>query len=141
MASLNNLLNRVSGYQFELDTIQERLEILSEMASELVNNDYTEVEMILQTHPTNGSKAIVVPLFAKPDMMNYLATDEPVREPYQVGFQRFYPANEVMGTNMFTISIPIETRIALAVIDKAIQRLKARRTVILKRSRLILKAD
>jgi hypothetical protein len=142
MASLNNLLSRASGYQSELDEIQMNLEVLSKIAQAILTDGFTEVEMILETHPKNGAPAHVVPLFAAGTFPigGMINTTDPIPNPPQIGFQRFYLPDE-HEDNLMTASISLEANIALSIIDRAIQRLKARRFIILKNSKKILKAD
>lgn len=136
MATLHTLLNRASDYAEELDLINQRIDILAGMANAILEKGTRSVELLIETHPLNGCMPIIIPLFAPPE----ITLGEPP-EPQEIGFQRFYHLKDLGNERLLTVAVPLETPIAMAVIDRTINRLKNRRALILKRSRNILKAD
>lgn len=136
MATLNNLLNRASDYQIELDLIEQRIDLLAGMANAILEKGTNSVELILETHPKNGAMPMIIPIFAPPQ----ITLEEP-KEPEQIGFQRFYQLHDLGAERLLTIAVPLETPIAMAVIDRCVNRLKHRRALILKRSKSILRSE
>lgn len=136
MASLNNLLNRASDYQMELDLIAQRIELLAGMANAILEKGTNSIELILETHPRNGAMPVIVPIFAPPEI-----SLEGPSEPLQIGFQRFYQLRDLGDERLLTVAVPLETPLAMAVIDRCINRLKHRRDVVIKRSKSILRSE
>jgi hypothetical protein len=136
MASLYTQLNKASDMACELDLITQRIDILSDMANAILEKGTNSVEVIIETHPTNGAIPFVRPIFEAHEM-----TLESPQEPEQVGFSRYYQLKDLGNERLLTVAVPLETPIAMALIDRTINRLKHRRDILVKRSRSILKAD
>lgn len=141
---LQDKLNKVTELNQELTLIKNKIEYLSGLANKLMNNEFTQVEMIIETMPKNGAMPYIVPLYDKNEagMFDYLSQGIPMHTPHgrQVGYQRYYKPNELVNEDILSISVMLDIPITLAVIDKVIIRLKQKREVILRETKQILKA-
>jgi hypothetical protein len=129
------LLDKARIFQLEIELCDKRITYLTSIAKVLINDDFDYVDMILVTRPKSGARPITMPLYpvaSRTEMLEYYANDSPIPPvEKQIGFQRFFNPNELGNDSMMTVEIPLETKLAAAIIDQTLARLKQRKRQLL----------
>lgn len=144
--AIRQILKKVGAYDDELRFIDYRIGQLTSLGQVMVNNDFRAGDLIMETLPRNGAKAIITPIFpntAYPQTpLETILTDENIQEaniPQPIGFQRMYIPQELKNSPLLTIFLELDKNIILAVVDTVITKLKERKKQIFEESKTLLK--
>jgi hypothetical protein len=134
-------INTVACFDCELDLIEYNIALLHAMAQSVIDLDVDNVDMILETLPNNGTRAIISPLYPQTNLptLNPVEDNIPIQP---IGYQRWYDPKEIdEKQGCLTVMVEMNRNIILPVIDIAVLRLKKRKSEILKTSRNLIKTD
>lgn len=141
--AIRRILSQAADYDAELENIDYQIYLFQTMGEILLSNDFKVVGMIMETLPLNGAQPNQYPLYPPPQSPFFMMLDpedESKKSPPQpIGFTRVYNPTELDDSNMLTISLDIKTNLALAIIQRAIQKLRERKKQILAESKKIVK--
>ena len=144
--NLQTKINRVACFATELEMIEYSITVFETMAKAAIEFGFTKIDVIMETLPTNGARAMVKPLFPVqspfifPGMLGDIEDDKFKKPPQPVGYQRWYdPATLDEKEGSLLTMLEVDSGIALAMIDTGLNRLKRRKVEILNNSKNMLK--
>ena len=136
--NIRHKINTVACFDCELDLIEYNLVLLNSMAKSVIDLDVDNVDMILETLPNNGTRAIISPLY--PQTAPAINPGEENLPIQPIGYQRWYDPKEMdEKQGCLTVMLEMNRNIILPVIDTAILRLKKRKSEIFKHTKQIMK--
>jgi len=130
---------KVADFASELEQIDYNITMLKTMANAILEQGVEDLEILIDTLPSNGARPTVQPLYpAKPRItFPQFLEDEDEKIPEPVGFQRFYNPSDLTEGGLL-ISMEMDKNIVLALIDTAINRLNKKKAKIFSESRQLI---
>jgi hypothetical protein len=130
----------------DLDSIDYYIEVLKGFAAAVHELEFQQVDIMLETLPKNGARPFIKPLYpveqlmVPPGLPFGPGPDDPQKPPQPVGFQRWYDIKQLdEKEGMCTVTLTFDHVIASAMIDTALNRLKKRRTTIIRDTNKMIK--
>ena len=138
--NIKRKIGTIADFASEIDMLEWDISLLTSMAHTLINFDFTAVDVIMETLPTNGARPAIQPLYPALSPTAFKLDDVTEAPPQPIGFQRWYnPADITANEGSLTVMIELDHVIALAIIDTALKRLKKRKSEIFRYSKQMLK--
>lgn len=140
--AIRQILAQASEIDEELLKIEYNISLIITMAQTLIDNDFKEVQFIIENLPSNGAKPYIQPLYppqAAPPAFMSDSIEPGKADP--VGYARWYAVEELKKNPLIMIQIDLDASTTLAILDKAIIRLKQRKTELLDQSKQMLKIN
>lgn len=138
------MLGKASSLNDELRFIDYRITKLELLGKTMINCDFKGGDVIMETLPKNGARAIITPIYPMnrpPQPLEMVNSGDDMSEaetPQPVGFQRVYIPNELQDTGLLTIFLEVDRSTLMAMIDVTITKLKERKKQIFSESRALL---
>ena len=141
--AIRKVLEKAHNLHNELDYIEYRIIQLSSLGGAMINNNFEEADLIMETLPVNGARPFVTPIYpASAYQLTPLEMVDsiPKENPYPIGFQRAYREKELEDSPILTVFMSFDKSTILSLVDLALQKLKERRQEIYNESKIILRA-
>jgi len=141
---LRRFLTKAENLSEELRFIDYRITKLELLGETMINCDFTGADVIMETLPKNGAKAIITPIypvgFSRRSLENIPPDEDTLTtsDPQPVGFQRVYVPSELQDSGLLTIFFEVNRSTLLAMIDTTITKLKERKRQIFAESRALI---
>ena len=134
--ALRQILTRASELDDEIYKIEYNINLIEVMAKTLIENDFEEVQLIMENLPKNGARPYIQPLFPPKHAHPSFLTDSIIQnEPDPVGYARWYAVEELERNPLIMIQIDLDAKTTLALLDKALIRLKQKKSDLLAQSK------